>query len=147
MEIKRSSWHYKLANFGIRRVWPGDRLNFCNYFWDVVRGGFLFLCLSAFVLGLTALTVFSLYDIIHWCVFGGIIQDYTKVFILSSSFALSISLMIGSAIWVADKIHARKYKTKIVEKEPGFLGIAYRKFKDKTCINVDIEDYDLKDYE
>lgn len=144
--LNRKSWHYwianKFSNFNERRV---D--DFCTYFWCVLRGTLMFLALLTFA----ALYLYGLADFIAWFIAGlthGFVELSAPGFI--SAF---ISGTIGGLFLIGytlDKIYtyraAKREKLQeerraqgldpYAEPEPGFLKLAYRKLKNKTCVRL-----------
>ena len=136
--IKLNSWHYKLANFGTKRIWSGDSINFCEYFWAVVTG-LIVLMVTAFALIISSIMVLgSLYEFIMWIIYGTKMHDGALVVVVFLS-VLLIAIGLGQGI---SKYYEYMDKLDYEEpdlKEPGFFTLAYRKFKDKACFKVKIE--------
>jgi len=140
--IKQSAWHYKLANFGSERVYPGTKVNFCNYFRYVVYGT-LHLLAAMVVLGMF---IESFYQFYMWCAYGTKMDDVAIAFVVVTICGL-IGITGGYGVYkyleLTEDSRAEKRRLKRIEKqnrEPGFFSMAYRKFKDKTCFMIKIED-------
>lgn len=142
--IKKTDWHYKLANFGSKRVWGGYDINFCNYFWCVVFGA---LHLIALIIGIAiaSLLVFgSLYEFYMWCVYNNPMSEgaITVIVILFTTITtLSIGYCIYKYLSLTEDSREEKRRVKREQvKEPSFFEMAYRKFKDKTCFKIKVEE-------
>lgn len=146
--INKNSWHYKLANNfggGVRSFnddhHPERNTDFCSYFWKVFFGAFWFtiICiLGAFLTGCVA-------DFGAWVgamiVTGHLIQPGSGALVVV---AFLVLVLIGCIVAGADKLKEvrrnAQYEAEklglIDESEPGFIKMTYRKFKDKTCVQL-----------
>ena len=133
--IKKNSWHYKLANFGDKRVYGGDVVDFCKYSRMVMLGAFLLLLLG----GMGGWIVSSFVWTIVCLIMGYTIPAWAGAIVFSLLFMGAIGLLIAGHIKLREyrQEHAKEPKE---QKEPGFFGMMYRKLKDKTCYIVEIED-------
>ena len=135
--LNSKSWHFWLANFGnTGRYYPEDTIDICSYIRSVVRG--ILLLLAVIVLGIIGL-IATLYSLGNW--FSVIFLDG---YLISQVTVLVTSLysIIGFATYKAkqyDRRLAEGYFSNKSKKEPGFLELAYRKFKKKTCFMVDFK--------
>ena len=141
--IKRSSWHFRLANFGNTRVWRMDKeVDFCKYFWYVVFG---LLHLVGLVLGtLTLILLFgdSFYEFYNWIMYNTPMHDMaiaTMVF----TFIISVGVAVGYCVskyidWKDSLKESNDFGVEV--KEPGFFTMSYRKFKEKACFKVKVID-------
>lgn len=143
--IKRNSWHYKLANFGRERVWPGEKIDFCRYFRCVVGGLFVFTitALVAFAAGVWFID--TIVELFRFFLYGIKMSDMA---IAMTVIVLSIGV---GALFAVCKIKyddyqylKRKSRKDYEEPEPNFFTLAYRKFKDKTCHLLQVEGWDLE---
>lgn len=143
--IKQTDWHYKLANFGNKRVWTGDKLNFCIYS-RYVMYGFLhaLIALLLVVLG-TAWALTSVYEFYMWCMYNKPMHDLAITFVVLTACVTAGGCggyILHKYLERTEDARAEKRKLKRqAVKEPGFFGLLYRKFKDKTCFMVKVEDY------
>lgn len=131
--IKTNSWHYKVANFGSRWCWPGDKVNFCEYCQKVFSNLlilFLLFCVFGSIIALAGISVYQLFRFI----FNGIPMHDVCV-----SFLMFCVVMSSAFTYIFGKTRVELVK-KNVQKEPGFFALTYRKFKDKTCFMLKIED-------
>jgi hypothetical protein len=142
--IKKTDWHYRLANFGNKRVWLGDNLNFCIYSRYVLFGFLHTLMIFVGVVFFAVWTVGSFYEFYMWCVNNRPMSEFGIMFIvLFSAVALGCSLGYGTHKYLEHTEEARAEKRRAkreMVKEPGFFSMLYRKFKDKTCFIVKVED-------
>ena len=135
--LNSKSWHFWLANFGNTGCYyPEDTIDICSYIRSVVRG--IFLLLAAIAVGIVIL-ITTLYSLGNW--FSVIFLDG---YLISPVTILVTSLysIIGFATYKAnqhDRRLAEGYFSNKSKKEPGFLKLAYRKFKNKTCFMVDFK--------
>lgn len=138
--IKLDSWHYKMSNFGNKRVWQGDTLNFCEYFWAVVRGSILYASVWAFVGAVSTWTLAVWYDIYRHFMYGKALYEYSHLWILFA-FAITFLLsMFGLAVAYKEYKDKKDYENRNVVENPGFFKLTYRKWKEKTCHFVTVED-------
>jgi hypothetical protein len=141
MKIKRKSWHYFLANFGNERVYSGQKTDFCTYFWYVVFGLFHLIGLVLGIIIFTLLVASSFYDYYNWLMYDVKMHDVSIAVVLFT-FGLFVTIAILYCVskycdWKDNLKNADDYE--VVVKEPGFFTLAYRKWKEKTCILVEIE--------
>jgi len=137
--IKKNSWHYKLANFGSKRVWEGDSLNFCEYFWSVMFGGIQLTIILALIVLVFGIFGCSLYDIGLWIFEGYPLSPLGRAFLtVMSAFTLAFSIVFYVKYRYEYRLQ-NPYEPK-EPKEPGFFKLAYRKWKEKTCFIVKVED-------
>lgn len=141
--IKRNSWHFWLANFGYSRMRWVDEIDFCTYFRYVVFGLSHLFVLCVLVALISIWGIFSFYDLYQWIVHGITMRDPCLLFIGLIAF---IGLVMGIS-WSHDKYYEWREtleydcdQPKAPPKEPGFFTLAYRKFKQKTCFKVKVED-------
>jgi hypothetical protein len=139
--IKRSSWHYWLANFGNHRMWRSDKeIDFCTYFWYVVFG--LFYLVGA-VLGVTVTALIfgkSFYDFYNWLMYDIKMHDVSiAIIILTFSIIGGIVFGYGACKYI-DWKDSLKESDDVEVKEPGFFTMSYRKFKEKACFKVKVID-------
>lgn len=127
-KFSRKSWHYRLANFGSDRVWRDDDI--CNYIRSVIAGAILFVGMLIMLFLLGTLAIFSVYNAIEWLFFGGELLPPTILF---------FGVVGGLGLIAACAIFLDWRRTHHVEKEPGFVGLAYRSWKNKFCAKVSFE--------
>ena len=110
MEIKRSSWHYKIGNFG--RDFERSNDNLCRYFWRLV--GKLILLLAATVilsvLGYTFFTsgVVILTTILSVFILSVIILPVWAIYFIRKRFGKSPEMPYGNI--VTEYLAAKKRK-------------------------------------
>ena len=160
-DINKKSWHYQMARRST--TWPSD--NLCDYFWQAFWGLAITLFIGFFagiftimlVLGLTipyiayfneGISIFQILhnangEGIHWLTMGMIISHF-----------LLVAIPAGIAAWkykeyrdnkLAEYIGTLSYEDKHRyymmgvlpnQRKPGFLTLAFRSFKEKTCIKL-----------
>lgn len=137
-KLNPNSWHFKLATLwktqGYKHWLINTGTNICEYTWEVSRG-FLKL-ISAFAFGavMVAWFVKSVYDIVM-LFFGG---EFTP---FAFSLTIITFIFLTFFMWEGTRILFRKVKEKTenTETPPTFFGLAYRKFKDKTCFKINFK--------
>lgn len=138
MKIKLNSWHYWLANYGLQRVFEGDRVNFCEYCRYVLFG--LINCLVVLIVGAIAGffvvdTIFELYQFFAY----GTKTSPIPIFVIGSILFFGTMALIANTIYnYQDKRWKQRH---LREPEPdGFFSLLYQKIKTKTCFTVEIEE-------
>lgn len=127
IELKRKSWHHWLANFGDKRIY--ETTNICEYTRCVLIGTFLFL-LSVVVSSLsTGAVLFTIGNIFGWLFLG---YEFHNVSVIVTSTFTCIVLMFFIIVGRAKLIHQ-------VDKEPSFVRLAYRSWKEKYCARVELK--------
>lgn len=128
--LSKDSWHFYIANFGKKRIWVEDGSDICEYTRAVFGGMFLFLLAGlAICLGIAwvAVSLYNIYDIM----FNG--AEFLPTTVMLLGLIGAGGLLVGVAV-VVDWYHNLPDKP---EPEPGFVKLAYRKFKNKTCFRLD----------
>lgn len=129
--LKRNSWHYWLAKKG--GLWEHDT-DICTYIRKVINGTIkmLAMCVAAAVSGVVV--ILGTVNLVS-AIFYGVTLNPVGVIVIGVLVAM---VLIFSAFVYVEKILPRLRRNHI-EKEPGFITLAYHKFKDKTCVRVRIE--------
>lgn len=127
--LKKDSWHYWLASFGddLRMYSVYD---ICSYIRAMLVGSFQLLFVVTVVSGLSGAVLFSIGNLFSWLFLG---YELSQLTIMVSAL---LAGLIGAAIIIAF-IEASKNKVRTTE--PGFVRLAYRRFKEKTCSLVEFE--------
>lgn len=129
-ELSSNSWHYKIANFGEQRTgWEEDDI--CHYIRSFIFGGFWALVVLFFALGAGSAYLFSIGNVLGWMFLGYLLEPFS-VLVLGAT--LMIVGGVAIAVWWIERQHNKK------EEEPGVVGLAYRRFKDKTCVRIKFKD-------
>jgi hypothetical protein len=134
LKIKKDSWHYKLAKFGSFGHIRYYSYDICSYTKDVIKGlllGFMaFLAILTFIYcigdALAFLAVISVYGI--WFEPG-----WPAQIILTLIITVGLFLLFFVIYPIVDNIVNLDYNT------DKFVPSAYRSFKNKFCIKVEIE--------
>jgi hypothetical protein len=144
-DIQFGSWHMWLANFGIDpyvKLRKGSTIDICSYIRMVWTG---FFKLAGIVLLITAAvgwTLFSIGNLIGWLFYGYLLEVVTifNIILLLVFFGLFVAFAISHACkeYQLDKYWKTIYR-KGKKPEPGFIVLAYRKFKEKTCFVLEIK--------
>lgn len=142
--IKKTTWHYRLANFGSKRVWSGDILNFCTYS-RYVMYGFIHALIALFLVVFgTTWALESVYEFYMWCMYNKPMHDLAIAFIAvfgSAAVGVGLGYLIHKYLERTEDAREEKRRAKKqIVKEPGFFSMLYLKFKDKTCFMVEVED-------
>lgn len=127
--LDSNSWHFWLANHGEIRIWDDCETDICEYTRAVLKGfGWLLMQGLGIILGIT------------WV--GGVFYNVYEIFFEGAKVApwtlITFSVMLGiliAAAWLSYK----EWKDTQPKKEPGFIGLAYTKFKDKTCARIEFK--------
>lgn len=134
--LKMDSWHRWVANFGDRRV--GSSTDICAYTRAFLVGSFwLFVvgCLASAGIGFVGIVLWNIIDMIFngagilppTVVTFGVILTLGVLFIF-----MSTKEIIQERRWEQEKADIAAG----IVREPGFVALAYRKFKDKTCFKI-----------
>lgn len=135
--LKKDSWHYKAAQFGGPRVC--SETDICEYVGAVIRGGMLFLLCATLGLWLGGSILYSLGNL-----FGFLFFDY-ELTMYSTAVLKVTGVILGSVaavlVGIAAKVKFQEWQDEqpAEGKEPGFLKLAYTKFKDKTCFKIHLK--------
>jgi hypothetical protein len=144
----RNSWHGRLYTKYTADSWAiKGNTNICSYIRGVIRGFIWAIVIASVVgcyLGALAATIISVY-------FGQFDMEnpLTTVTVIITSAAAIVGSAIGIAYLLSmwqDNNYGDVLREKLglnpkvhVYKEPGFLKLAYRKFKEKTCFKVGVK--------
>lgn len=137
MNIKKTDWHYKLANLGAKRIFYSE-MNFCPYMKCVFKGflSLLFtILITVLALGYSA-WVFQ--EVFNWLFYKKPLSEGIIPFVGALSAMISIAIFITFVDAV--KAQIKKIKPSKKEKSDGFLVTLYKRFKEKTCVTVKIEE-------
>ena len=134
LKIKKDSWHYKLAEFGDRHGYIPYSSDICSYtkhvIWGLLLGFMAFLAIFAFICSigntLAFLAAISVYGI--WFEPGWPAQVILILIITVGLFSLFFVIYP-----IVDNIVNSDSNT------VKFIPSAYRSFKNKFCIKVEIE--------
>ena len=127
-ELKKNSWHYRLANFGSDRVCLHSDI--CTYIRSVMIGAFWFAAVLAVGLFFAGCTLFAIGNLFSWLFLG---YELAQVTISIGMIYFSVTLMFAY-------LYGREVvQYKIRDGEPGFVRLAYRSWKDKFCAKVEFE--------
>ena len=144
-KLSSNSWHLWLANFGVPNKWDiievGDRLDICSYIRRVAWGLLKVVLLTIALIGILYGVLFSIGNLIGWLFFGYILAEPVGVF-WGVVLMMALIVLVGVSVKAtSDKVKDVLYKNSRERrnKQPGFLVLAYRKFKDKTCFMVEVE--------
>lgn len=141
--LRRDSWHYWLAKkWGGLNYWEGhDVLDICTYSRKVAKGLFLFTFWSivAFIFGIAYLV--GGYDFFA-CLLNPVCSETppsSMLFLAINGFVACIFALACCGILI-NKYREYRYEHPVDKKDPSFLTLWYRKFKEKTCFIVSFED-------
>lgn len=137
-ELKADSWHFWMANFGKNRV-SVHGSDICSYVRSFLLGLFWLVVTASFALSFTYATGVALYDGYAFFMDGTKVSLVAEIAImLWTVIAGLFGILIFTFGLVEHAIPAAKRAIRAARKtdEPTFLGLAYRKFKDKTCFRI-----------
>ena len=131
LTVNQKSWHYQLADFAGLAVYRG-RTYICSYLRKVALGILLMLVVIALACALIVVFVMlPMFQILTW-VFHDIwvhAMPGAVVIYLTSAIAGPIAVFYGAKHWLS----------KAVKRET-VVAAAYRGWKEKTCVLVEIKD-------
>lgn len=134
--FKENSWHMRVANFGVRRIYPRYGTDICEYIQAFIAGAFVALMSFVFVCLMIMWTGAAVYDIVQSILHGGKLTYPAFMFVfLVGGLAVTLGLIAG-IIYLRDR-YQNMPKSELAE--PGFVKLAYRKFKHKTCVKIKFE--------
>jgi hypothetical protein len=134
-KLNVKSWHGWLYNFG--RDWdrlrPGESVDLCSY----IRGVFFHSLLVLFLGGALSLMVFgsiaAFANVFSWLFLGYILEPAAVVVV---GIYASIGALAAFLHYKQKRDEANYDKPK---PPPGFVKLAYSKFKEKTCAMIEFE--------
>lgn len=142
-DLKKDSWHMWVANFGNVRIgeyMKREGTDICTYTRAFMIGGVLlaFCTLAAF--GFATWIILGLYGIFAYF-FGSLaelpVESVTIIGIIAS-LSLLVSFM-ATTQKIKDYQREKRHQASmsgLPPSTPGFLTLAYRKFKNKTCFKI-----------
>ena len=143
--LNTNSWHYAIANFKTERVSPWRGSDICSYTRAFIQG-FMWLVLTvAFLAFMACGTLNVMYESVLYLVNDTPLTILGEVFMLLYAVIFFFAGIIGILYLLIEEAAPpvfkayRKAMNKCVEsqeKNPSFLTLAYRKFKDKTCFKI-----------
>lgn len=136
--LSKNSWHYRIANFGERRVRPewDEGNDICSYIRCFLRGfGTLLAAAAFFILGATWIG-YSFFDL------GAFILGYNDVIMPPTTifFGTILILAVGGGIAAFREWLESLPKTEKPERPPTFVELAWTKVHDKTCAKLNFKD-------
>jgi hypothetical protein len=130
------SWHLYLANFGqdsFSRITKGDETDLCSYTRRVLAGLFWFSVAAILITTAATVTLLGFYDIAMW-----LFTDIPRMDV----FGVIVSIILVS-VTILLTIYGIKYfidtrDIKIVPSIPedSFVGLTYKRVKNKTCFKI-----------
>jgi hypothetical protein len=139
IKFDRKSWHYRLASKyvpGNYSYMMGEPNNICQYVSDVIKG-LGFAAILSGVSGLAILCAFVM-PIMSFCFGFGLLPDKGDFWALGFYPFWMSAIILSLTFGITYLIHKIQTRSKI-EKEPGFLRVAYKSYKDKFCVLVKFE--------
>ena len=133
-ELKKNSWHYKLVTVGspekIGELEYG--VDLCKYIWMVIWAACMWAIMIWLFAGLCYAVGFSWYSVFNYFAFGEMISEGAFVTLVGQGIILAMFGVLALYVW---------YKEREVysKREPGFVVLSYRKFKDKTCSRINFK--------
>ena len=139
--LNANSWHFRMANYGEKRI--GDYsvrhgTDFCTYLRAVVTGVCRAAMIFSLALAAAAWVGYSLYDIVLFLINTQREIFPTTFLFFTMAFTFGVLVLLGLSL---DAHRERVFRKGIKQEDkPGFISLAYRKFKDKTCFKIKFED-------
>lgn len=131
--LDSNSWHFWLANYGEIRIWDDCETDICEYTRAVIKGLFnLSLVALGIIIGVLWVGA-SFYNVYDMIANGAKLEPWTGI-LLSMSGGLFVAMC-----YLAYREWREERKRNMPEPEPGFIELAYRKVKDKTCARIEFK--------
>jgi hypothetical protein len=129
--LNSNSWHCWLANLLQQgnEICPGDTMDICSYIIRITRGVFVLMVafiIAAVVGGMAGMMLISVWDLVQWMLFGGPALSEIEWVLVS---VITFFLCFFMYEWLDYRASVR----------PGFLTLAYRKFKSKSCCTINFD--------
>jgi hypothetical protein len=138
LNVSRKSWHYRLAH---TYYWnfSTEMLDICSYTRRVFFG--LLMALSITVALSALLLMFAVCPALYIiaCAITGNWFEIPAEIGVPYIILIIPAIMIGGAIGITKFVrYVKEYQSEDPPEGPGFLRLAYRSFKDKFCIKINI---------
>lgn len=150
--FSNKSWHFKLANVGVQRVWDFEQIDICSYIRKVLAGAIVFSVMVAgfsFIVWVFGFGYITLGIWLFDCFSTGVVTAPNPIaglvglgtlLVLFAYIVIGIKSLLNKAIDKFVDYTLKDWQPQVVkEKEPSFITLAYRKFKDKTCFRVNFK--------
>lgn len=130
--LKKDSWHFKIANF------DQGNARYCEDICEYIKAFFVglskIILLSSLATLLAGGFLYGFGNIIGWWLFGYTLHPSSVV----PPIVLLFLLIFVATMKLKEYLINRPVSSE-VDKEPGFVRLAYHKFKDKTCARIVLE--------
>jgi len=143
-KMKSKSWHLWLANVFTDKwdkLEAGDTTDICTYTRRVIRGAF-WASLATLILGaVAAWIIFAFGNLFGWILMGYKLEFATQLFWFIMTCLGIVAAIVAGKEKIVEKLD--EISDRLADRpprEPGFLTLAYRKFKDKTCFKLEIQE-------
>ena len=145
--LSSNSWHFWLANWGSIRVRQDEQVDICSYIRKVIAGTFNMIgvgIVSSILIGGFLLCMGSMAYWVYSCIsqLTWITPQPQDLLGMAVVIAVGIAFAKERFEQYMDERALRKSIEKMddvmfhKEREPGFMSLAYRKFKSKTCFKL-----------
>lgn len=138
----------RISKYGGLRVGPGASTDLCSIFWAVVRATVRF-ALHCFIYGLVRVIVVLAAVVILWVMVVAPLASLYRLLVWPEGPYTVDGAEIGYIVWgliavvtvvlTPVMVLRRFFGARLEARQPSFLTLAYRGWKDKTCIMVDIK--------
>ena len=133
-ELKKSSWHYKLVTVGspekVGELEYG--VDLCKYIWMVIWAACMWVFMIWMGAGLCYGVGFSWYSVFNYFAFGEMIPEPAFIMLMLQGGFIALFGSLALYVWFKER---QVYSTR----EPGFVVLSYRKFKEKTCSRINFK--------
>lgn len=135
-QLSKDSWHYRLASTFDRTIARSNTTDICSYMQAVVYGSVISILISAVLLFFSFVVIHALLGLGFSLAYGVWLVDDAGV---AGLFLLAVFLVI--AIIYASSRAAEHYRMigQYEPREPGFVTLAYRRFRDRVCVKITFE--------
>ena len=133
LQFDKNSWHYTIAKFGGFNGWSDHDL--CTYTHKFMKGLFFSAIIGIFI----AIVGFGLSNLVFGIIFSIIAGTWvtTEVGNVFGLILLLLSLFVAVGVSAEKYMESRKLR---LRKPDGFVKNAYKGWKEKFCIKINIQD-------
>jgi len=145
--LNKKSWHFWVANnFGGLNYFYVDTTDLCSYIRNVFAGLFNLTLAASAAFVIVFIYLVGGYEYFS-CIFNPSCTEFSDVVYVFYSFNALIGflgLLISYALlkdymYEYNEKHKKTLACSKKNAKPSFVTLAYRKFKEKTCVKIDFE--------
>lgn len=142
--LSSESWHFYLANWGSLRVYKDEPIDICSYIRKVIIGTINMIFATVMIAVIISGLVFCLGAFVYWiyqCIVG-MELIYLPLPAAVGAMIVTLYLMAVAQRYYTDWVERREelmLDQEATPKEPGFISLAFQKFKSKSCFMVEFD--------